>query len=233
MATGGVSSRQWLRGQREYLESLVEHGFISHLSTRLKFKKWLQSHYLRLNLPKYKSFLKMQAALCFIAALNLFTRCIPFHAPRHLLLKLAGVRIAPGAVIHQGVSIMAKRRLSVGEGSIINRGTLIDNRSEVTIGRHVSIAHESRIYTTGHDCHAPDFGIQTRPVQIDDYAVLFAGAVIMPGVRIGRGAVVLPFSVVTKDVAPMTMVGGIPATFKSDRHSELKYRLDYSYWFAI
>ena len=146
---------------------------------------------------------------------------------------LAGIKFHRSAVLHQGVRLMARRRLTVGEGTVVNRGTLIDNRCEVEIGRHVSVAHDCRIYTTGHDYQSPDFAIQTRPVRIDDYAVLFAGAVVMPGVNIGTGAVVLPFSVVTKSVEPMTVVGGVPATVRGRRNCEAKYRLEYDYWFAV
>ena len=233
MATGGISSRQWHKGQIEYMASLLAHGYLTHVPWQLRFRKWLQSHYLRLGLDKLRARGRMQTALCLIAALNLFNRCMPLHTPRNLALRLSGIRKARGAVIHQGVRLMARGRISVGEGTVINRGTLLDNRSQITIGKHVSVAHDCRIYTTGHNYQAPDFGVQTRSVYVDDYVVLFAGAVIMPGVHIGRGAVVLPFSVVTRNVDPLTVVGGIPATIKARRKSELQYRLDYNYWLAM
>lgn len=232
MATGGVSSRHWLRGQREYLDSLVAHGFLPCITPALARRKWLQSWYLRLGLPRVRVRWKMQTALVFLAALNTYNRWMPSGRLRRLALRLAGVRLAPGAVVHQGVRLMARGRLSVGEGSVVNRGTLIDNRSPVDIGRHVSIAHDCRIYTTGHDHQAPDFGIRTAPVVVEDHAVLYAGAVLMPGVTVGRGAVVLPFSVVTRDVPPMAVVGGVPAVPRGTRTGELNYRLDYDYWFA-
>lgn len=232
MATGGVSSRQWLRGQREYLDSLVTHGFLRCVSPALARRKWLQSWYLKLGLARVKARMTMQTALVLLAALNGFNRWMPSSRLRRLALRIAGVRLAPGAVVHQSVRLMARGRLSVGEGSVINRGTLIDNRSTVTIGRHVSIAHDCRIYTTGHDHHAPDFGIRTQPVVLEDYVVLYAGAVVMPGVTVGRGAVILPFSVVTRDVPALTVVGGVPASERGLRNVELNYRLDYDYWFA-
>lgn len=233
MATGGVSSRHWLRGQREYLDSLVAHGFLPRITPALSRRKWLQSWYLRLGLPRAKTRVTMQTALVLVAALNSFTRWMPSGSLRRLALRLAGVRLEPSAVVHQSVRLMARGRLAIGTGSVINRGTLIDNRSPVSIGRHVSIAHDCRIYTTGHDHQAPDFGIRTKPVVVEDYAVLYAGAVVMPGVTVGHGAVVLPFSVVTRDVPAMTVVGGVPATPRGPRKGELNYRLDYDYWFAI
>jgi acetyltransferase-like isoleucine patch superfamily enzyme/GT2 family glycosyltransferase len=233
MATGGVSSTQWLKGQLEYIDALVAHGFVARRSLRLSLRKRAQSVYLALGLPRFRRHARMQTALLGVAAVNAISWGMPFHGPRRLVWRLAGINIHPAAVLHQGVRLMARRRLEVGEGTVINRGTLIDNRCEVEIGRHVSIAHDCRIYTTGHDYEAPDFAIRTGAVRIEDYAVLFAGAVVMPGVTVGKGAVVLPFAVVAKDVEAMTVVGGVPAAVQGRRDREPRYRLDYDYWFAI
>ncbi len=233
MATGGISSTQWFRGQLEYVDALKAHGFVGGSCFALRLRKRAQALYLALGLPRLRRFARMQTALLAIAVLNAISRTVPFHSPRRLAWSLAGFEVHRTAIMHQGVRWMARRRLSVGEGTIINRGTLIDNRHPVEIGRHVSIAHDSRIYTTGHDYDSPDFAIQTRPVRIEDYAVLFAGAVVMPGVTIGTGAVVLPFAVVTKNVEPMTVVGGVPAVVRGRRTGEPSYRLDYGYWLAI
>ena len=56
---------------------------------------------------------------------------------------------------------------------------------------------------------------------------------IMPGVNIGNGAVVLPGSIVTKDVEPFTVVGGVPAKYIKDRVKDVNYIIDYNYWFAL
>jgi acetyltransferase-like isoleucine patch superfamily enzyme len=232
METGGISSTQWLKGQLEYVDALKAHGFVAGSGMPLMMRKRAQALYLAAGLPRFRRVARMQTALLAIALLNGICRIVPFHGPRRLAWSMAGFKIHRTAVVHQGVRVMAMRRLSVGEGTIINRCTLIDNRFPVEIGKHVSIAHDCRIYTTGHDYHSPDFAIQTRPVRIDDYAVLFAGAVVMPGVTIGTGAVVLPFAVVTKSVEPMTVVGGIPALVRGRRSGEPSYRLDYGYWFA-
>ena len=232
MATGGISSTQWLKGQFEYIDALKAHGFVPGTGLPLMLRKRAQALYLGLGLPRFRRRARMQMALLAIAVLNGISRTMPFHWPRRLAWSLAGFKIHRTAVLHQGVRLMARRRLCVGEGTVINRGTLIDNRSHVEIGRHISVAHDCRIYTTGHDYQSPDFAIRTRPVRIEDYAVLFAGAVVMPGVTIGTGAVVLPFSVVTKSVEPMTVVGGVPAAVRGRRNCEPSYRLDYDYWFA-
>ena len=71
-----------------------------------------------------------------------------------------------------------------------------------------------------------------HPVLIEDYAVLFAGAMVMPGVTLGRGAVVMAGAVVTKSVPPMRIVGGNPAADIGARRGEPAYTLGRRYWFA-
>ncbi len=91
-------------------------------------------------------------------------------------------------------------KLSVGIGTTISFGCILDNRRGISIGNNVAIAHCSSIYTLGHDVDAADFAVKGAPVIIEDDVCLFAHSMVMPGVRIGRGAIVYPGSVVTKDV---------------------------------
>lgn len=61
--------------------------------------------------------------------------------------------------------------------------------------------------------HASPDGRLTRPIVIEDKVWIGIGATVLPGVRIGYGAIVGANSVVTHDVPPMTVVGGNPARF--------------------
>jgi acetyltransferase-like isoleucine patch superfamily enzyme len=78
-----------------------------------------------------------------------------------------------------------------------------------------------------HDPQSGTYTTQGGPVVIEDYAWVSCRVVILPGVTIGRGAVVAAGSVVTKDVAPYTIVGGVPAKKIGDRNRDLTYTLDY------
>jgi acetyltransferase-like isoleucine patch superfamily enzyme len=167
-----------------------------------------------------------------LAAVNLLHRLLPF-ALRPLLYRLCRFEIARSATLQGGVRFFHVGRLTIGEGSIVNRGVYLDNRAGITIGRQVSIAHDARIYTMGHDVHDATFATKGQPVRIDDYAVVFAGAMIMPGVHLGEGAVVMAGSVVTKDVPPFRIVGGNPARDLGERDCKSPtYRLDRRFWFA-
>ena len=69
------------------------------------------------------------------------------------------------------------------------------------------------------------FLTESGNVEIEDYVWIGARAIILPGVKIGKGAVIAANSVVTKDIPSMTLVGGIPAKPIRNRISNLKYNL--------
>ena len=123
--------------------------------------------------------------------------------------------------------------ISIGTGSVVNRSCLFDNRHHIKIGKHVSVARNVSIFTAGHDPESPFFEMVTAPVCIDDHAVIFADAMIMPGVRIGAGAVVYGGAVVTNDVDPMSIVGGVPAKHIGYRNTTPLYKLNYPYPMAM
>ena len=175
--------------------------------------------------------LTAQAYFLGLAMLNAVHGVLPFFLRRGLY-RLCRFEVDPTATIQGGVRFFHVGRLRVGAGSLVNRGVYLDNRAGITIGRQVSIAHDVRIYTMGHDVHDPGFATKGQPVRIDDHAVLFAGAMVMPGVHLGAGAVVMAGSVVTRSVGPHRIVGGNPARDCGRREGEPAYTLDRRYWFA-
>lgn len=166
-----------------------------------------------------------------LALINTVHGVLPFFL-RPLLYKLCGYQVDRSATLQAGIRFFHVGRLTVGEGSLINRGVYLDNRGGITIGRHVSIAHDAKLYTMGHDPHDPTFATKAAPIRLDDHAVVFAGAMLMPGVHVGQGAVVMAGAVVTKDVPPGRMVGGNPAVDIGERQGVPTYRLKRRFWFA-
>lgn len=88
------------------------------------------------------------------------------------------------------------------------------------IGKNVCIGEDVRLITGSHDVTSPHFNLVTRPITINDNVWIATGAIVLPGVTIGEGAVVGAGSVVTKDVEPWSVVAGNPAKFIKKR--ELK-----------
>jgi acetyltransferase-like isoleucine patch superfamily enzyme len=111
--------------------------------------------------------------------------------------------------------------LSVGDDVFFNQGSYLDTKGGITIGHAVGIGEFVRIFTHSHG--EADHTLRTySPVAIGDYAKIFTGAMILPGVTIGREAIVAGGSVVTRDVPPGTVVAGIPARVLRDRKTEGK-----------
>lgn len=95
----------------------------------------------------------------------------------------------------------------------------------VTIGNCVAINDGCRLLTGTHNVNSPDWELITEPIVVGDYAWLAMGAIILPGVTIGRGAVVGAGAVVAKSVEPLAIVAGNPARKIGERQaSEFSYR---------
>jgi maltose O-acetyltransferase len=83
--------------------------------------------------------------------------------------------------------------------------------ASVRIGNCAVINDHCRLLTGSHDVHAPNWELVAEPIVIGDYAWIGLGAILLPGVTIGRGAVVGAGAVVSKTVDPMVIVAGNPA----------------------
>lgn len=157
---------------------------------------------------------------------------IPSHYIRRFFYRIAGIKIGKGSTIHTGARFYNPSKISIGEDTIVGEMAVLDGREEIRIGNHVDIASEVMIYNAQHDVDSEDFHAISSPVVIESYVFIGPRAIILPGVKIGEGAVIGAGAVVTKDVAPYTIVGGVPA--KLIRERRLKnphYRLGRAAWF--
>ena len=100
--------------------------------------------------------LTAQAYFLGLATINTVHRFLPFFA-RRWLYRLCGFQVDPSATIQGGVRFFHVGRLRIGAGTLVNRGVYLDNRVGIVIGKNVSIAHDARIYTLGHDVHDASF----------------------------------------------------------------------------
>lgn len=160
------------------------------------------------------------------------TGFIPFHSVRNFFYRVCGMKIGQGSAIHMGLRLYYPPNIEIGEGTIIGEYAVLDGRSKLKIGNHVDIASQVMIYNSQHDIHSEDFGPIEKPVIIEDYVFIGPRAIILPGVTIGKGAIVAAGAVVTKDVAPMSIVGGVPAQHIGERKvTHLRYKLGRAMWF--
>lgn len=150
----------------------------------------------------------------------------PFHRFRLFCYRLAGIKIGLDSTIHMWARFYQPKNISIGEDTIIGDHVFLDGRASLAIGSHVAIASQVLIYNSQHDIDAWDFKPTEAPVVIGDYCFVGARAIILPGVKIGKGAIVGAGAVVTKDVAPMSFVGGVPAKkIRQRRIKKLAYKL--------
>lgn len=136
---------------------------------------------------------------------------------RAVVLNLLGFKISRKAGIGTGVGIYEfSDQVEIGDYTFVNHRVLFDARgAAVKIGRHCLIAYGVSFITSRHEL-VSDFRIarpwiESLPITVKDHVWIGANATILPGVTIGEGAVIAAGSVVIKDVAPHTVVGGNPA----------------------
>ncbi len=136
---------------------------------------------------------------------------IPSHTVRKLVFKLSGLRMPMTSTIHIGCRFFEPKGIRIGHDTIIGDRCFLDGRDELIIGNHVDIASQVLIYNSEHDINSTSFEATCGKVIIHDYVFVGARAIILPGVTIGKGAIIASGAVVTKSVEPLTIVGGIPA----------------------
>ncbi len=195
----------------------------------------------------------MRLIIDFWIFLCTLTGLIPSHTIRLFLYRfLFGLKIGKDSTIHWLARFNNPAGVSIGHNTIIGNDAFLDGRyprelaagenrmvsyftdltgggkRPLTIGNNVSIAGEVRIYTMQHDIDDPDFREVGAGVVIEDYAVIGTRVTILPGVTVGKGAVVATGAVVTKDIPPFTVVGGVPAVFIRNRNKNLRYTLKFA-----
>jgi len=127
-------------------------------------------------------------------------------------LKYQNARIEPGAIIRDQVTIGDNAVIMMG--AIINIGAEIGEKTMIDMG-----AVLGGRATVGKNCHIGAGTVlagvieppSATPVIIEDDVVIGANAVVLEGVRVGKGAVVAAGAIVIQDVEPYTVVGGVPA----------------------
>lgn len=155
---------------------------------------------------------------------NSIVSAIPFWCVRKIYHRMMGMKIGRGSQLNMRTYLMGPGVFRMGEYSHINPGCLIDYRGGIEIGSSVSISHRVMLITGSHNAQSPVFAESYGPIKICDHVWIGAGATILKGVVIGEGAVVAAGAVVVEDVAPYTIVGGVPARKISDRTHELDYK---------
>lgn len=178
------------------------------------------------------------------------TGLIPSHTIRLFLYRtIFRVKIGRNSSIHWLARFNLPSGVQIGNNTVIGNDAFLDGRfyrkgqknviiyirdffspphRPLRISNNVSIAGEVRIFTMQHDIDNPNFTEVEGDVIIDDFVVIGTRVTVLPNVHIGKGAVVASGAVVTRDVAPYTLVGGVPAQFIRNRSKDLRYTLKFA-----
>ncbi len=162
-----------------------------------------------------------------------FVSGIPSHSFRKFCYRSSGMRIGKDSYIHMMARVFDPRNIQIGEGTIIGEKVTLDGRKQLPnsnggliIGNHVDIASDVMIWTSEHDINDPMMKPIEEKVVIEDYVFIGPRVIILPGVTVGKGSVIAAGAVISKDVPPMKIVGGIPASIIGERKTEsLNYKL--------
>jgi maltose O-acetyltransferase len=159
-------------------------------------------------------------------AYNLAAKLLPTRtsgALRARLLRLAGFRVGAGTTINGLLKINGQHgiasQLVIGSDCTVEPEGVWDLSEKLTIGDRVTIEPGVMILTSTHELDFPSHRagkVILSPVVIEDGAWLRARCIILPGVRVGAGAVVDVGAVVNKDVNANTRVAGVPAVVQKN-----------------
>lgn len=158
--------------------------------------------------------------------LHLVSLHIPFWSIRKIVFILAGVKVGENSTIHMGCKFFEPRGILLGEDTKIGNNAFLDGRAPLKIGNHVDLASEVMIYNSEHDLESEGFEAKTESVEIGDYVFIGPRAIVLPGVKVGKGSVVAAGAVVTKNIDDFTVVAGTPAIKIGERKiKNLHYKL--------
>jgi len=145
---------------------------------------------------------------------------IPFR--RHLAHRLFK-RCGKALIVEENVRFNFGQFLEIGDNVFMNRNVFLDSKGGISIGDFAALAEDARVFTHSHS-EASHMERTYAPVVIGDYAKVYSGATIMPGVTIGEQAIVASGAIVTRDVPANMVAAGIPAKIIRERKTEGKSR---------
>lgn len=156
---------------------------------------------------------------------NILINKIPSHSIRLAWLRIGGAKIGKGSTLWRNTEVLGIEGLQIGEDSCIGWHCQIDARAGLRIGNHVTVASHTIMIAGGHDLNAPEFWAVGAPIIIEDRAWITTRVILLAGAHIGEGAVVAANTVVSKPVAPYTIVGGPGAKVLGQRVKDLNYKV--------
>lgn len=137
------------------------------------------------------------------------------------------IDIGSRSSLHMNIFIF-NGKIVIGRNTTINRKCFLDGRGSITIGDNVSISPEVHLITADHDISTSTFEYRQKGIHISDFVFIGSRATILPGVKVGKGAIICAGAIVTKNIADYEIYAGVPARKIGIRNKDLNYTCD---WF--
>ena len=140
-----------------------------------------------------------------------------FNAWRIFLLRLFGAKIGRCCVVKSSCEVWQPWNLTMGDYVALSEHVVCYTVDKITIGRQTTVSRDAFLCCASHDVTSPIMELTFAPITVGSNAWIAARSIVMPGRKVGDGAVVAAGAVVVNDVEPWTVVGGNPAKFITKR----------------
>ena len=140
-----------------------------------------------------------------------------FNAWRIFLLRLFGAKIGKRCVVKSSCEVWQPWNLAIGDYVALSEHVVCYTVDKITIGRQTTVSRDAFLCCASHDVTSPIMELTFAPITVGSNAWIAARSIVMPGRKVGDGAVVAAGAVVVNDVEPWTVVGGNPAKFITKR----------------
>lgn len=142
---------------------------------------------------------------------NMIINKIPSRHIRKWFYQALGAKIGKKTFPCRRVEILLPKGLVLKERVAVGWFAELDARGGILVDHDTNISSHVKLITGSHDIDDSDYTADFQPIKVGHHCWIGTGAIILQGVTIGDGAVVAAGAVVTKDVPPYTVVGGVPA----------------------
>lgn len=156
---------------------------------------------------------------------NMVVNKIPSRHFRRWFYQMMGAKIGKNTVICRRAEILFPRGLKLDDNVAIGWFVDLDARGGIIVDHDTNISSHTKFITGSHDINDSKFKADFKPINVGHHCWIGTGAIILHGVNIGDGAVVAAGAVVTKDIPPYEVWGGVPAKFMKKRNNNLIYEV--------
>lgn len=157
---------------------------------------------------------------------NIVVNKIPSRHLRKYYYQFMGAKLGKSTFLYRRVEVLYPRGLRLSDRVVVGWFCELDARGGITIGHDTNISSYVKMITGSHDVNDSDFTADFQPIHIRHHCWIATGAILLQGVTIGDGAVVAAGSVVTQDIPPYEIWGGVPARYIRNRNAKLDYKIE-------